>query len=67
MNTRLSLAQTNIVFLFTLYFGFKVLKLLILIFCFPFSQVLIMALRIGKTKINWFERKFYKSATYYLL
>ena len=28
MNTRLSLSQTNIVFLFTFSFGFKVLKLL---------------------------------------
>ena len=34
MNTRLSLSQTNIVFLFTFSFGFKVLKLLIFLFSF---------------------------------
>ena len=34
MNTRLSLAQTNIVFLFTFSFGFKVLKLLMFLLSF---------------------------------
>ena len=34
MNTRLSLSQTNIVFLFTFSFGFKVLKLLIFLLSF---------------------------------
>ena len=34
MNTRLSLAQTNIVLFFTFSFGFKVLKLLIFLLSF---------------------------------
>ena len=34
MNIRLSLAQTNIVFLFTFSLGFKVLELLIFLFSF---------------------------------
>ena len=34
MNSRLSLAQTNIVFLFTFSFGFKVFKLLIFLLSF---------------------------------
>lgn len=50
MNIRLSLAQTNIVFLFTFSLGFKVLELLI--FFFPFSQVLIMALKIIRQNKN---------------
>ena len=34
MNSRLSLAQTNIVFLFTFSFGLKVVKLLIFLLSF---------------------------------
>lgn len=65
MNIRLSLAQTNIVFLFTFSLGFKVLELLI--FLLSFLSGFDNGSKNYKAKINWFEREFYKSATYCFL